>query len=228
MNEDGEPAPTAGIDTAVHRALSQDSRVRLLRALTAADAPLGARELAEQVDLHLTTVRAHLGVLMEAGLVASEREARTAPGRPRVLYRAIAGGPPPDAGGYRLLAEVLAGHLAGTVDDPAAQGVAAGRVWGKHLTDRPRPFAEVAPDDARRRLTSLFDRLGFAPELDEEGTRLLLWRCPFGEVAQRHPDVVCSVHLGLLQGALAALGNPLSAERLEPVAEPSPCVAHLA
>ncbi len=240
MNE-GEPAPTAGIDATVHRALSQDTRVRLLRALTAADTPLGARELAEQVNLHLTTVRAHLEVLREAGLVESERETRTAPGRPRVLYRATAEGPPregegsprqgegPPHGveGYRLLAEVLASHVAHTAGDPAAQGTAAGRVWGEHLTDRPRRFADVGPDEARRRVAGLFDRLGFEPELDEEdGTRLLLWRCPFLEVAQRHPDVVCSVHLGLLQGALDALGNPLTAEHLEASVERSPCVAH--
>lgn len=248
MSEEGEPAPAAGIDTTVHRALSQDTRVRLLRALTAADTPLGARELAEQVDLHLTTVRAHLEVLREAGLVESEPETRTAPGRPRVLYRATAAGAPRkaegparevdgpaceaegrprEAEGYRLLAEMLVSHLAHTAGDPVAQGAAAGRVWGEHLTDRPRPFADVGPDEARRRVAGLFDRLGFEPELDEDGTRLLLWRCPFLEVAQRHPDVVCSVHLGLLQGALDALGNPLTADHLEPFIERAPCVAHL-
>lgn len=241
MNGEGEPAPAAGIDTTVHRALSQGTRVRLLRALTAADTPLGARELAEQVDLHLTTVRAHLEVLREAGLVESERETRRAPGRPRVLYRATAEGAPregegwlgegterpPEEESYRLLAEMLASHLAHTAGDPPAQGAAAGRVWGAHLTDRRRPFADVGPDEARRRVAGLFDRLGFEPELDEDGTRLLLWRCPFLEVAQRHPDVVCSVHLGLLQGALEALGNPLTAGHLEPFIECSPCVAHL-
>jgi hypothetical protein len=35
------------------------------------------------------------------------------------------------------------------------------------------------------------------------------------------------VHLGLLEGALDALGGPLTAERLDPLVEPSLCVAHL-
>lgn len=227
MNGQQESNSAAALDTTVHRALSKDSRLQLLRALTAAGEPLGARELAQQVGLHLTTVRAHLNVLEEAGLVESEPEPRTTPGRPRLLYRPAAG-PSQEVVGYRLLTEVLASHLAGTAADPTELATAAGRVWGEYLTDRPPPFANVTPDEARTRLLELFDRLGFEPEFDGDGTRMMLRRCPFLEVARRHPDVVCSVHLGLLQGALDALGNPLTAEHLEAFAQPSLCLAHLA
>lgn len=214
-------------DTAVHRALSKSSRVRLLRALTSVEGPRSAQELAEQVGVHLTTARAHLNVLVDAGLVEAERETRTTPGRPRVLYRPAADQPGPEARDYGLLAEVLASHLVGTTDEPAAQAKAAGRTWGQYLIDGPPPFTTTSPEEARRRVTALFDDLGFEPELDDTGSCILLHRCPFLKVAQRHPEVACSVHLGLLQGALHELAAPLQADDLEPFVEPTLCRAHL-
>lgn len=214
--------------TQVHRALADDSRVRLLRVLTGADRALSARELADEVNLHLTTVRSHLGVLIEAGLVESAREERPTRGRPRFLYRPTTGHEPPqDRGGYRLLAEVLTSHLAGTTPDPAERAVTAGRSWGRYLVERPPPFVELTAEEARSRVMELFASLGFEPHLDEGGQRILCRRCPFLDLARRHPEVVCSIHLGLLQGALEALGSPLTADLLEPLVEPSLCVAHL-
>jgi predicted ArsR family transcriptional regulator len=52
--------------------------------------------------------------------------------------------------------------------------------------------------------------------------------CPFLELARRHPDVVCPIHLGLMRGALAELGGALTATSLEPFRTESLCVAHLA
>lgn len=217
---------TDELDSRVHRALAADSRVRLLRVLTAASRPLSAGELAEGADLHPTTVRSHLGVLVEAGLVESEPEGRTTPGRPRLLYRASAG-PQSHAGGYRLLAEVLAEHLAATAADPVEQARTAGLEWGRYLVDGPPPFTELTAEQVRARVVELFATLGFDPQLADEGARLLLRRCPFIDLARRHPDVVCSMHLGLLQGALEMLGAPGSAGALEPLVEPSLCVVHL-
>jgi predicted ArsR family transcriptional regulator len=52
-------------------------------------------------------------------------------------------------------------------------------------------------------------------------------RCPFREVAERHQDVVCALHLGLMQGVLDQIRVPVTADRLQPFAEPSVCVAEL-
>lgn len=218
----------AEIDTRVHRALADESRVGLLRTLRSAEHPLGARELAERAGLHQTTVRAHLDVLIEAGLVESAPEERGTRGRPRLLYRALPVGQTPHTpGDYGLLAHVLASQLAGMAADPAEQARAAGLAWGRYLVERPPPFATVTADEARATLVELFGALGFDPAIDDGGERLLCRRCPYQEVARRHPDVVCSLHLGLMQGALEALGSPLAAEGLDPWVEPSLCVARL-
>ena len=39
--------------------------------------------------------------------------------------------------------------------------------------------------------------------------------------------MICGVHLGLMRGALEALGAPLEATRLEPFVAPHLCLAHL-
>lgn len=57
---------------------------------------------------------------------------------------------------------------------------------------------------------------------------ITLRHCPFLEVAQEHQEVACSVHLGLMQGALAEMRAPLTVRTLIPFAGPSRCVAQLA
>lgn len=213
-------------DVRIHRALADRTRAHIIRILRETRHPLDAHTLAEQLGLHLTTVRAHLDVLADAGLVTSATERRTTPGRPRRLYQAVAD-PAPVAEGYRLLAEMLASHLAGTRADVARDAVAAGRTWGTYLVDRPAPYATATPATGRAEIVQLMDRLGFQPDIADDGDTIRLHRCPFLDVARRHQDVVCSVHLGILQGALQALRAPVEARDLQPFVAPSLCVAHL-
>lgn len=58
--------------------------------------------------------------------------------------------------------------------------------------------------------------------------RIRLRHCPFLELAEEYGQIVCPLHLGLMQGALAELRAPVSATRIEPFAEPGACLAHLA
>ncbi len=200
-----------------------------MRTLQSAPDPLDAHELAEQVGLHVSTVRAHLDVLADAGLVTSQTEQRVIPGRPRRLYRATGeASVRADAGGYRLLAEMLAGHLAGTGGHVVEDAVTVGRAWGSYLVEHPPPYRPTASGTARTTLLGLMDRLGFAPELADDGAQLRLHRCPFLDIARDHPDIVCSLHLGIMRGALQTLGAPLEARQLVPFVQPSLCVAHLA
>ena len=61
----------------------------------------------------------------------------------------------------------------------------------------------------------------------DDGVELRLHHCPFREVAEPHTDVVCQLHLGLMQGALAEIRAPLTADSLEPLVTPTMCVAQL-
>ncbi len=213
-----------------HRALASESRVRILEVLRSAGEALDAHAVASAVGLHVNTARAHLDMLADAGLTTRRPESRDRPGRPRIVYEAEADPSSQDGEGYRFLAEILTSYLEGTVADPAAAAEAAGRAWGDHLVERPRPFSQVAPAETLVQLQRLFDRLGFAPDLGDEQDGELdlnLRRCPFLDLALDRREVVCGVHLGLLRGALSALGAPYDARQLDPLVQPGLCVAHL-
>jgi predicted ArsR family transcriptional regulator len=67
------------------------------------------------------------------------------------------------------------------------------------------------------------ERLGFAPETEPAATSVRLTCCPLLEAARRQPDVVCGVHLGIVQGALAEWGVPAQQTELSPFAERGAC-----
>lgn len=210
-----------------HRALGDISRFRILEELRS-KGPLDSRELGRLLGLHPNTIRSHVEQLLKAGLVRSAIAPAAGRGRPRVLYEAASDLTTPRESGYRLLAQILASYLA-TTDRPQAVAESAGRAWGRYLTERPAPFSDVSVEDATRKVVGLFSELGFLPEaVENEGERkILLHRCPFRQVAESNQRVVCSVHLGMLKGALLEMGAPLDATRLEPFVEPALCVAHL-
>lgn len=206
------------------------SRAGVLDMLRAAARPLGVREVAQRMGLHPNTARFHLEALVEADLAVRETEDRETPGRPRIGYRAVKGG----SGGrrrYRLLAEMLTSLIAGTMPEPATVAEEAGREWGAYLTEPPPPYQRLSAAEAIAKLTAIMEELGFAPRAEagaDGGQSLLCLRqCPFREVAEHHQDVICSLHLGLMRGALARMRAPVTADRLDPFAEPSLCVARL-
>ena len=207
-------------------------RRAVLDALRAAPEPLGVTEAAERLGVHPNTVRFHLDALVADGLVERRVEAPSGPGRPRTVYTVRPGMDRGGARGYLLLARMLLSRWASA--DPAearAEALETGREWGRFLVDPLPPFEPPTAQGSVARLVALLDDLGFEPE-SEEGrarppARIGLRHCPFLELAEEHGELVCPLHLGLIQGALARLDAPLTATRLEPFAEPDLCLAHL-
>lgn len=219
------PEPTRR-DPGAARALGR-SRAQVLTALRRADSPSTVGAVAGRVGLHPNTTRFHLDALVESGLAERAAEKRERPGRPRVLYSAR----PDDPGvrSYRLLAEILSGFLAATTPRPADAAAEAGRAWGRYLAERPPPYQRLGATAAEAQLVRVLDDIGFAPEPVTAGgeRQILLRHCPFREIAEEHGEVVCAIHLGLMQGLLTELGAPTAADRLDPFVEPGLCVAHL-
>lgn len=197
------------------------SRTAILEALAQAAGPLSVQELAEELGLHANTVRFHLTRLTKDGQVREGRVGLGGPGRPKLTYEAITGkstgstGPTSptvaerEGNGYRLLAQILAGHLAATSESPSADAVAAGQEWGRYLTERPAPFSSISAEEAFDKITGLMDSLGFETERSDDQLLLRVHNCPFRSIAEERPDVACSVHLGLMRGALQEMGAPL-------------------
>jgi predicted ArsR family transcriptional regulator len=119
---------------------------------------------------------------------------------------------------------VLSGSLAATPDGPAA-AERAGRAWGRYLVPRPLPLVEVDDDAAAGTVTGLLTEQGFEPE--SAAGEIRMHRCPFHDLAESQPQIVCAVHRGLIDGALEELGSDLRIEALDVFVRPDLCVARL-
>jgi predicted ArsR family transcriptional regulator len=148
-------------------------------------------------------------------------------GRPAWLYTAtgrdVEGTPE-----YAGLASALAATLHRTSAAPAADAEQAGEAWGRELARGRGAAPAGSPVAARREVVAMLDELGFAPFADARTSVVKLTRCPLLEAAHRYPDVVCSVHLGLVRGALSEYGGDTEGTELVPFAEPGSCRLRLA
>ncbi len=217
-----------------HAALASDPRRRVLELLRASDVPLDAAAVAAGIQLHVTTARFHLEQLEQAGLVRRLTERAGLRGRPRILF--VASPVTSEGDAQRELNQMLAAALTEDADGGRGRAVRAGVRWSADyagVLDPASPGA-VAP------VMRILDRLGFDPEQvdpdraaagspgTEAGTRTIeLKACPFRAEARQNPDVVCSVHLGLLRGAARALGHDENDVELHPFVEPDLCVVKL-
>jgi predicted ArsR family transcriptional regulator len=202
-------------------------RDEVLATLRAASTPLSIIEVAERLSIHPNTARFHLEALTKIGRVESVEPERSKPGRPPLMFRTAPGMDPAGHREYRLLAGILTEAIASR-PEAAVDGAAAGRLWAERHTS-----GSTVTDkrQAIRRLTDLLAELGFSPK-KRSGTagveEIGLHNCPFLELAAVRRDVVCPVHLGLMQGAMAAWNAPLTVDSLTPFVQPDMCVARLA
>lgn len=199
-------------------------RAEVLAVLRGADHPLSIATIADSLGLHVNTARFHLTALLDSGQVERVETAPNKPGRPAQLFRASRTMDPGGPRHYRLLAEALTDTVANSAQ-PVAHARAAGRALGARLGAAQRTSPRRRPV---RQLAELLDELGFEPEKPTGDEEIRLRSCPFLEIARVHPDVVCSIHLGLMQGAMAKWDVPVTVKELTPFVEPDVCVARLA
>lgn len=189
-------------------------RDAILEQLRGASEGLDTNALAALVGLHANTVRWHLGVLVDAGLVSAEPQHRATIGRPSILYRLTPDGVVRDRDEYQLLATMLTAALASD-EHGETRAYETGVRWGRDIQ-----AAEPQSD-----VTELLDNQGFAATRD--GDAIEMRRCPFYALAEASPQVICTLHRGIIEGALAESKTGLTVERLDAFVEPALCIAHL-
>ena len=77
-------------------------------------------------------------------------------------------------------------------------------------------------------LVARLDALGFDPAVaDDDGQATVAFtHCPFRELAERHPDVVCGLHRGLVEGFVDAVGGA-RVDTFHPLTDRTPCQVEL-
>jgi predicted ArsR family transcriptional regulator len=211
------------------------AQATILDALIDQPEPCTVAALSAQIGQHPNTIREHLDRLANGGLVVRTQAVAQGRGRPAWLYSAErAVGSDHEAREYAVLASVLAAQIGRISAQPEVDAIEAGRMWGREMVRGSKLgpgelCGEVVSRSAvatRRTVVTLLDELGFAPSADARVSVVRLHRCPLLEAAHRNPEVVCSVHLGLVRGALDELGaEPGRTEdiALRPFSEPGAC-----
>jgi predicted ArsR family transcriptional regulator len=208
---------------AVLKALGDETRFSMYQELAESTTALTATELADRLGLHANTVRLHLDRLREVGLVDAEAVHRGTVGRPQHRYFLAAGAPglgfdPP---AHALLAGLLAAlaERIGADPDDAAD---TGHAWGVEAGKRTRTRSCL------RALESELLRLGFEPAVEpgdgtaEGAARVEFLHCPFRELAEAYPELVCNLHRGLCEGVVDQVGGG-RVEEFSTLYDPEPC-----
>jgi predicted ArsR family transcriptional regulator len=201
-----------------------DAQSRVLATIRGAGEPVTVLTMAKALDVHPNTVRFHVEALEAKGLVEKGRQPTGGKGRPRLTYAPTEAGSREGERNFKLLADVLIEHLITSAGDPDAAARAAGREWGSRLAGT-RRAGRSAP---QRVAAEVLAEMGFEPDLPGGRTNasglasFLLRNCPFREAVDRHQEVVCAVHQGLLEGIVGAGPRSVPVQLL-PFAERGAC-----
>jgi len=226
------------LSAARHTALASEPRRRALALLNDSALPLEVGAVATALGLHVTTARFHLEQLEAAGLVERQIARAGQRGRPRVLFSAAVVPVPADQA-QRQLTQALAAVIGEDTDGGRARAVRAGERWSAQYeavaaaaaTVAGAPAADTASaapvPDLVPPLLRVLTEIGFEPDVRADEGTIALPACPFRAEARANPDVVCSVHLGLMKGLARSLGHDATGIRLQPFVEPNLCLVHL-
>lgn len=211
-----EPAPDP-TRLQVLKALGDNTRYAIYLELARSPRPLSTADVAESLGLHPNTVRPHLERMRDVALLDVRTDVRGGVGRPQHLYSLAADAPslglePPT---FPVLARMLLtmASAAGLSGEDAAE---AGRVQG-----RADAAAHADAPSCLQALVEQLDHLGFDPAVDgspDGDTAVIAFtHCPFQDLADAHPALVCGLHRGLVEGLVSCFpeGDVASFHSLE-------------
>jgi predicted ArsR family transcriptional regulator len=219
---------------AVLKALGDNTRYAIYLELARSAVPLTTADVAESLDLHPNTVRPHLERMRDVGLLTVAAQSRGAVGRPQHRYSLA-----PDAPSLGLeppAMPLLAGMLTGVAAAAGAGSEEAAEV-GRRQGATAAAAVDTSEDETpeERTVTCVaallgeLDRLGFDPAAasDEAGTTVAFGHCPFAALAEVHPEIVCHLHRGIVEGLVDGVGGA-RVSRFGTLVDRRPCSVDLA
>ena len=219
------------------KALGDNTRYAIYLEIARSPVPLTTTMVSEALDLHPNTVRPHLERMRDVGLLHVETESKGEVGRPQHRYSLSPDAPslgfePP---AMPLMARMLIG-VAAAAGASRDEAVEIGRQQGRAAASALEAAGVVAelddPDDrAAVCIAALVDelaRVGFDPAVadDERVTTIAFTRCPFAELAEANPELVCNLHRGLVEGFVDVVGGA-EVDQFGTLVDRAPCQVEL-
>jgi predicted ArsR family transcriptional regulator len=161
--------------------------------------------------------------MREVGLLQVEIDNKGVVGRPQHRY-SVAGDAPSlglEPSVFRLLAALLAG-VADSAGAGAELAADVGRAQGEEAA------AKQPAKSCVQALMAELTELGYDPVAAQEGgaTSIAFTHCPFQELAEAFPHLVCHLHRGIVEGLVAAKGGA-TVTRFNTLDDREPCQVHL-
>jgi len=194
---------------ATAKAFGDETRLGIYRFLTTRRYPVSVVDVAEQFSLHPNAARAHLVKLEQAGLATSSPDRGRGGGRPRRVYSAATIGMAPifEPAIFKATTGLLLEVVATRADLDAAAVEAIAQDWGVQYAgnwEQEGAVEAMTADYILPGLVRTLETWGFVADLDEE-QGVTISRCPLDDLAERHPDGICPLVHGVLQGMLLAV-----------------------
>jgi len=199
-----------------HEALASKTRMDILSCLYKRD--MDVRELAKETGLQPITLRHHLKALRTAGFIEEVPSRQANVGRPRSVYRIARSRPVLTfpSREYLQLADILVRSLQIFMGDSMVKkilkwvGKKMGQDTAKHLVGQSGIEKWTSESYSEYIVNKYFREAGAEPEVVSVNAKEVVFRlhnCPFHELAQRRPDLICdTLHAGFHEALCEGIG----------------------
>jgi predicted ArsR family transcriptional regulator len=211
----------------VLKALGDNTRYAIYLELARSPHPLATADISAVLDLHPNTVRPHLERMRDVGLLQVQTDPRGGVGRPQHLYSLAPDSPSLglEPASFPTMARMLL-RLAAATGADAADALDVGRDQGRLDGER------MARRGCLGAVAAQLATMGFDPAVDltdgdggpegEVTASVAFAHCPFREMAEQRPDLLCSLHRGLIEGVVDEVGGGAVVE-FGSLVDRSPC-----
>ncbi len=217
-------------------ALEEPTRRRILEFVRRANHPVSRDEVAKEAGISRKLAAFHLDRLLQLGFLRSHYArppGRSGPGAGRSAKyyqpsdQEVELSIPPRR--YDLAGELLMEAVRSEQPKERARDAAlrVARSRGRKIGDEvraERKFRRVGPERAMATASDILDQHGFLPYVAAPGV-VALRNCPFHSLAQRAPDLMCSMNQAFIDGLLRGIGNDSVQATLE--CKPGDCCVTL-
>ncbi len=220
-----------------YQALASESRLKILRLLY--KGALSVDDLSRMMNLQPITIRHHLQMLEDAGLIESYEERSGTVGRPKIYYRISK--EPQLIGFPKRLYLTLSNFLIVTMQNLLGAELTRKLLYKVGLemgesTIRKLELEDGIEEWTLERFRDIFiegylREAGTEPEIVKEEEKRIIYRiynCVFFELALKMPEVICDIlHEAFDEGVTRAVGGIFRIERLTCMGKGDPYCEHI-